>query len=178
MKILSSIIFSLVLILGIGFAAQHVSAQTTGCSSTSGYSTTTGMSCNGATTIPVGCTTTTGFSGTTGMPCNGSTASANNYNGSTVGTNGYLNGCTSAVGYSATTGYPCNMSVNGVTYTGNGTTVTTTAPTTVTTVTSPGLPITGAGQNALLNIVALLGSAFVVVAGIRYSLRQTASNSK
>lgn len=179
MKTLSSIIFSLVLILGIGFSVQHASAQTTGCFSTGGYSTTTGMACNGATMVPAGCTTTAGFSGTTGTPCNGVPASVNGYNGSVVGTNGYLNGCTSAAGYSATTGYPCNMSVNGVVYTGNGTTVVTTAtptPTTVvTTTTSPGLPTTGAGQNTLLNLAVLLGSATVAVAGIRYGLRHSVS---
>ncbi len=48
-----------------------------GCSSTAGFSTTTGMSCSsGMTSLPAGCTSTSGFSSTTGMSCgNGSSGS-------------------------------------------------------------------------------------------------------
>lgn len=44
-----------------------------GCSSTSGYSTTTGMPCSGGTTLPAGCSSTAGYSSTTGAKCDGST---------------------------------------------------------------------------------------------------------
>src|SRR3989338_3163201 len=43
-----------------------------GCTSTSGYSTTTGTKCDsGGSTLPAGCTSTSGFSPTTGMSCSG-----------------------------------------------------------------------------------------------------------
>jgi hypothetical protein len=43
-----------------------------GCTSSTGFSTTTGMSCAGSTvTLPAGCTSTDGFSPTTGMSCAG-----------------------------------------------------------------------------------------------------------
>ncbi len=42
-----------------------------GCSSASGYSTTTGMPCTGGSNLPAGCTSTAGFSPTTGMSCSG-----------------------------------------------------------------------------------------------------------
>ncbi|MFA6301063.1 MAG: peptidoglycan-binding protein [Candidatus Paceibacterota bacterium] len=50
-----------------------------GCTSTAGFSPTTGMPCNGTNpnptptplTLPAGCTSTAGFSPTTGMPCGG-----------------------------------------------------------------------------------------------------------
>nr|MBP6905040.1 peptidoglycan-binding protein [Candidatus Paceibacterota bacterium] len=41
-----------------------------GCSSNSGFSTTTGLSCSSA-TLPTGCTSTAGFSPVTGMSCSG-----------------------------------------------------------------------------------------------------------
>ncbi len=47
-----------------------------GCSSASGYSTTTGLPCNTSSTLPAGCTSTAGYSPTTGAKCDGgSTAS-------------------------------------------------------------------------------------------------------
>jgi hypothetical protein len=174
MKLFSSVIFSLILVLGIGFAF-HANAQVAvpvGCTSTGGYSTATGMPCNSATTIPLGCTSTAGFSGATGMPCNGSTAAANGYGGATVGPNGFLSGCASTGGYSATTGYSCNMSINGVLYTGNGTSVNT-GPAPVPTTVSPGLPTTGAGNNTLVNIALLLASAGVAFAATRYAIRHS-----
>ncbi len=42
-----------------------------GCTSTSGYSTTTGQSCASAGNLPAGCTSTSGYSSTTGAACNG-----------------------------------------------------------------------------------------------------------
>lgn len=173
MKLFSSIIFSLALLVGIGFATQYAHAQVAGCMTTNGYNTTTGMPCSGTTAVPIGCLGTAGFSSATGTPCNGLSAAANSYNGNTVDTNGYLNGCLSTSGFSATTGYPCNMAVNGIMYTGNGTTVNTGVPPIITppTTVNPGLPTTGAGQNALLNLGALLAAALVAAAGIRYGLR-------
>jgi len=46
-----------------------------GCTSSSGYSTTTGMSCAGGSTsgLPAGCMSTSGYSPTTGAKCDGST---------------------------------------------------------------------------------------------------------
>ncbi|MEX2029060.1 MAG: peptidoglycan-binding domain-containing protein, partial [Candidatus Paceibacterota bacterium] len=62
-----------------------------GCTSSSGYSTSTGAPCTGAPAsgLPAGCTSTAGFSPTTGVRCDsGSTLPA---------------GCTSTAGYSQTT---------------------------------------------------------------------------
>lgn len=44
-----------------------------GCTSSFGYSTTTGQACAGAMSTVPGCTSTAGFSSTSGMPCSGST---------------------------------------------------------------------------------------------------------
>ena len=44
-----------------------------GCTSTSGFSSTTGLPCSGGTTYPAGCTSLSGFSSTTGLPCSGGT---------------------------------------------------------------------------------------------------------
>ena len=40
-----------------------------GCTSASGFSSTTGLPCSGTTTFPAGCTSLVGFSSTTGLPC-------------------------------------------------------------------------------------------------------------
>lgn len=40
-----------------------------GCTSASGFSTTTGMPCNSGTSLPAGCTSTAGYSPTTGVKC-------------------------------------------------------------------------------------------------------------
>ncbi len=55
-----------------------------GCSSSTGFSSTTGQPCSGGVggTYPAGCTSSTGFSVTTGQPCSGSVTVS--------GTNGYL----------------------------------------------------------------------------------------
>ena len=52
-----------------------------GCTSASGYSTTTGLPCNTGGSLPAGCTSTAGYSSTTGMPC-----SSNNSNSLFVST--------------------------------------------------------------------------------------------
>lgn len=54
-----------------------------GCTSNTGFSSTTGQSCAVSTTLPAGCTSTVGFSPTTGAKCDG---------GSTPGTTGPLVG--------------------------------------------------------------------------------------
>ena len=49
-----------------------------GCTSTAGYSPTTGVKCDSGsttTTLPAGCTSTVGFSATTGLPCSGTSTS-------------------------------------------------------------------------------------------------------
>lgn len=69
-----------------------------GCSSTTGFSATTGLPCNSATTstFPAGCTSAVGYSPTTGASC-----------ATGVAVMTYPAGCTSAVGYSSTTGVSC-----------------------------------------------------------------------
>ncbi len=173
MKLLSSILFSAVLIIGIGFIAPQAHAQVaSGCTSTNGFSTATGAPCNGATTIPAGCTSTAGFNNTTGQPCNGNTAAANGYDGTTVGANGFINGCTSTAGYSATTGYACNTAINGVIYAGPGNSVVVGLPGTVTTstITNPGLPTTGS-TDAAATIVILAAVAAVAIGAMWYAGR-------
>jgi len=89
----------------------------TGCTSNTGYSTTTGLSCAITTTYPAGCTSNLGYSVTTGQSC-GSTTPVS-----------YPPGCNSNTGYSSTTGLACG-SMTGTTtstivwdtYTGNGVT--------------------------------------------------------
>jgi len=73
-----------------------------GCTSTSGYSTTTGNACDGSVPPTVlGCTTTSGYSSFNGVACDGSTPAP---------TPIYPAGCTSTSGYSTTTGLACNGS--------------------------------------------------------------------
>ncbi len=55
-----------------------------GCTSNSGYSTTTGMPCSGGSSVP-GCTSMTGYSPINGQPCNGSSS---NNGGALSGTAG------------------------------------------------------------------------------------------
>jgi hypothetical protein len=65
-----------------------------GCSSTSGYSTTTGLPCTTTANFPAGCTSASGYSMTTGQACNGSTTGGNPSNGSLSGTDGTINDIT------------------------------------------------------------------------------------
>ncbi len=186
MKLLSSIIFSLVLLVGVGFVATAAHAQTapTTCTSTSSGVTctnsngvTTTSTANGTTTtaLPVGCTSTSGFSTTSGMPCNSTTTGTTG--ALSVGSNGYINGCTSTSGTSTVSGYPCNTPINGVIYAGNGQTVVVdpaaagiSVPTTPVDTSSPGLPTTGA-ENVPVTLAVLLASGLVAFFGVRYSIR-------
>ena len=74
-----------------------------GCTSSAGFSSTTGLPCSTVVTYPAGCTSSTGFSTTTGLPC------------STVTT--LPAGCTSTDGFSPTTGMPCSGSTTTTTTT-------------------------------------------------------------
>lgn len=157
----NKIVFSLLsfaLVFGaIGFiGAQTAHAQVApsfpvGCTSNLGYSVTNGTPCNGssfATTSISGCATALGYSVTTGIPCDGNATAIS-----------YLAGCTSIYGFSNISGAACDGTTTGLT------TVVTTTPT-------PGLPVTGTGSNALLNIVLLLASATLVVVGSMYVFKK------
>ncbi|MFA5095612.1 MAG: peptidoglycan-binding domain-containing protein [Candidatus Paceibacterota bacterium] len=78
-----------------------------GCTSTAGYSSTTGLPCNSTSSLPAGCTSTVGYSPTTGVAC------------STVVT-GLPAGCTSTAGYSPTTGESCSGTTTVVNASGEG----------------------------------------------------------
>ncbi|NNM83852.1 hypothetical protein HKL94_01365 [Candidatus Parcubacteria bacterium] len=83
------------------------SSTVAGCTSTTGFSPTTGQSCASATTYPAGCTSSVGFSPTTGQSCASTTT--------------YPAGCTSSVGFSPTTGQACSTtSTSGGALTGAG----------------------------------------------------------
>ncbi len=69
-----------------------------GCTSTSGYSTTTGQPCNSQGNLPAGCTSTAGYSPTTGAACNGGGGGSNN-GGSLDGTDGTINAITELTQY-------------------------------------------------------------------------------
>jgi len=80
-----------------------------GCTSTSGYSATTGNACDGS--IPstvVGCSTTSGYSSVNGNACDGSTPTP---------APTYPAGCTSTSGYSSTNGEPCGGTTSAPTVT-------------------------------------------------------------
>ena len=66
-----------------GLTGAPVSGLPAGCTSTAGFSPTTGASCSSGTSLPAGCTSTAGFSPTTGASCSG---------GSTPSTSGLLTG--------------------------------------------------------------------------------------
>ena len=71
-----------------------------GCTSTAGYSSTTGVSCStSAGNLPAGCTSTFGYSSTTGASCS---VSAGNLPA----------GCTSTAGFSTTTGASCSTGMS------------------------------------------------------------------
>ncbi len=76
------------------------SSYPSGCTSASGYSSTTGMSCAGGSTYPAGCASGSGFSSTTGAPCSGG--------GSLPA------GCATAAGFSSTTGLPCTVTTTNI----------------------------------------------------------------
>ena len=137
MKKIQSIVLGFALVVsGVAVLGSSAGAQSlpSGCSSTAGYSTTTGASCNNAVSIQSGCSSTAGFNTGTGAPCNGSTVSSNggmplpagcasaagissvnsySCNGATgLGVNSgiyyNLQGCNSTSGYSSVNGLPCN----------------------------------------------------------------------
>jgi hypothetical protein len=91
-----------------GIVTSQNNIYQSGCTSTSGYSTTTGQSCGAVSSLPAGCTSTSGWSPTTGQACNTSTtSSSNNY---TVSFN--QNNVTISVGQSLTivlTGNPNSL---------------------------------------------------------------------
>jgi hypothetical protein len=96
------VVFILLFVL-LGFNAKPASASTPlqypyGCSSTQGYSPTTGVKCDSYvnTSLPAGCSSTLGYSPLTGTKCDS-----------------YVNtslpaGCTSTLGYSPLTGVKCD----------------------------------------------------------------------
>jgi hypothetical protein len=148
---------SLVLVFGVaGFAGtQTAHAQTApsfpvGCTSNLAYSVTNGLPCNGtgvATMNILGCSTALGYSILNGAPCDGSSVAIQ-----------YLYGCTSIYGFSVVSGAACN-----------GTAVVQLSSDVITT---PGLPVTGAGTDALLNLTLLLSLAVVAVGSGLYLARK------
>ncbi|KKS58031.1 MAG: Cell wall-associated hydrolase, invasion-associated protein [Candidatus Nomurabacteria bacterium GW2011_GWF1_42_40] len=52
-------------------AGVSVGSFPAGCTSSSGFSTSTGLSCSGSSTLPSGCSSTAGYSPTTGAKCDG-----------------------------------------------------------------------------------------------------------
>ncbi|HLP86766.1 MAG TPA: hypothetical protein VK153_02725 [Candidatus Paceibacterota bacterium] len=153
-KIFSLFTFAMLIIgfIGIGGINKAHAADSDfpqGCSSALGYSVTTGSPCNGTNSATVGflpgCTTALGYSTLDGRACSGSSVALQ-----------YLAGCTSTFGYSTRTGAACN-----------GTSVATILPVTPTP-TTPGLPLTGAGGNAPLNLFTLIVSGILVVSGFVY----------
>jgi hypothetical protein len=79
-----------------------------GCSSSVGFSTSTGLPCSGGAGFPAGCTSAVGFSPTTGVSC-----------ATGVSTN-LPAGCSSTTGFSPTTGASCSTGVIGTTNGTNG----------------------------------------------------------
>ncbi len=151
-----SMVLSFAVVLIAGFAnTNSVNAQSVtfpyGCSSALGYSTTTSLPCSG-TSVAIespmpGCMTAIGRSMTTGKPCSGSSVVLS-----------YLAGCSSMYGYSTFTSRPCNGT----------STVYLLLPGT-----TPGLPRTGAGDNALGNMLLLIASGLTAILGIAYTSRQS-----
>lgn len=151
-----SMVLSFAVVLVAGFTnVDNANAQSVtfpyGCSSALGYSLTTGLPCSGtsrAIEAPMdGCMTAIGRSTSTGLPCSGSSVVLN-----------YLAGCSSMYGYSTFTSRPCNGT----------STVYLLLPGTI-----PGLPRTGAGDNALNNILILLASGLTIIIGVAYMSRQS-----
>ena len=149
---------SLALVFGVvGFVgaqvahAQAVPTFPIGCTSNLGYSVTNGTPCNGtsyATMNISGCSTALGYSITTGTPCDGASIAIP-----------YLAGCTSIYGFSNISGAACN-----------GTNLVQSPGTVIVT---PGLPVTGAGSNALVNTMLLLSSAIVAIVGGVYLVKKS-----
>jgi hypothetical protein len=202
MKRFAKITFIFLFALAVGvFGVQSVGAQTlpAGCTTTNGYSTSSGVACNGVTTSTVsGCTSPAGFSTVNGQPCNGLTIAGNGSTGAayttffpagctsasgfstvngvacTTGVVTYLNGCSGTLtGFSTSTGLACslasgiNAGIIAGANTGTGTGGTGTG--------TPGLPSTGAGGNALMNIALLLVAGGIAAVGATYLSRRFAT---
>jgi hypothetical protein len=158
---------SLALVFGVvGFTgaqlahAQVVPTFPVGCNSNLGYSITNGLPCNGtsiATSYIAGCTTILGYSITNGATCDGAAVAIP-----------YLNGCSSVNGFSIVSGAPCNGTMNATTDPSIAA-----ASTVTTTTVTPGLPVTGAGNNALVNLALLFSLAVVAVGSGVYLSRKT-----
>ena len=155
-KLLFSFFLVVFISSGILFTgAQNVTAQSQpsfpyGCTSALGYSVRNGSSCNGtsiATLNIPGCTTALGYSITTGIPCDGASIAIQ-----------YLSGCSSIYGYSTISAVPCN-GTNIASWQGS-------EPST------PGLPTTGSGENALSNILILIFSGIIALSGSIYLLKR------
>ncbi len=152
-----------VFVFGAGFvgtdvANAQVATFPAGCTSALGYSITTGLPCNGTATATIGflpgCTTALGFSTVNGVACSGGPFAIS-----------YLAGCTSIYGYSIISGAACN-----------GTSVAVVDPNLVPPPVFPGLPVTGAGGDALRNIVLLMTSGLVAAFGVQRFVRRTADS--
>lgn len=156
-KIFSTVLFIFVFmfmggLINVG-SVQAAETYPNGCSSSIGYSVTTGSPCNGSINNAIkdflpGCSSALGYSITNGAACSGGNEALS-----------YLAGCTSLMGYSIFTGAPCN-----------GTNIATfTQP--VISPSTPGLPLTGSGGNALQNTILILTSGMFVVFGLVYLIR-------
>ncbi len=187
------------IIVALGFFAfsyTHAQSLPNGCATSSGYSSTSGQSCNDmSTSTMAGCSSTAGFSTTTGLLCNGS-GTVNGTFGP-YGSNGYFVGCNSASGYSTATGMPCSASsrpsqsitllggvyypvgctssigyssVIGVKCVGYSTFGAASSALSGSS-TTPGLPRTGDGTKAPLNFALMLGAGLVAAGALRYGMR-------
>ena len=86
--------------LTTGAPCYAITSFPPGCNSNSGFSSTTGASCSGSMSYPAGCSSALGFSPTTGASCaTGVSAS-------------FPAGCTSSLGFSPTTGASCSTGVS------------------------------------------------------------------
>ncbi|MCC7436447.1 hypothetical protein IT402_01060 [Candidatus Nomurabacteria bacterium] len=156
LTIFSFLVFGLFGLTNLKVAEAQTASFPAGCSSALGYSVTTGSPCNGTSVAtPMfmpGCDSALGYSTVNGAPCSGGPVAIS-----------WLAGCTSILGYSDITGLPCN-----------GTFVATTS-TPGNTPTTPGLPTTGFGGNALINAMILIFSASIASLGFVYIKRQNSS---
>src|SRR3989344_4253063 len=146
---LFSLVFLGVLVFGVFALSEPVNVEAQvassppGCNSVIGYSSTTGLPCNGGiaaqTALFPGCTSVVGVSTMTGLPCSGGTTPLS-----------FLPGCTSIYGVSSINGLPCK-----------GLAVATPFPPGV-----PGLPITGSTGNTLENLGLLTASGILALLSI------------
>ncbi|MES2315535.1 MAG: hypothetical protein V4486_02240 [Patescibacteria group bacterium] len=159
-KLAFSVLIVMFIVVGVttGVAQAQTASFPSGCASGLGYSATTGNPCNGTNTATnrymPGCSSSAlGYSATTGEPCSGGSVAIQ-----------WLAGCTSTVGFSSIDGSPCNGTAR-VTPVVLGTS-------------NPGLPTTGAGGNASMNIILLLASAGVAAFGAIYLSRGSKASVK